>query len=405
MAVFFYEAVRKDGGVERGRLESPSVSAAAQAIAAAGKTPVSVELDDRSASARRSMWIAESGQRARDLRRLLEQVAALLNAGLAIAPALAAMRRSSGTAEFAALIDQLLESVRQGQSFSAAMAAIPGLTPLYVAQALAAAERAGALPQAVAAAAETMKRADAIRQRLITALLYPAIVALLMVIVLGIVLLGVAPQVKVLFAENEGAMPFATRIVTGLSDLLVNQAWLLVAVMAGAVITALTWLRSPSGAETMEKWILSRWFLFGVVRNWETARALRAAALSLDGGARLPDALIAAAQGASAQLLRGEWQAMARSIAEGSGLREAFEAHGRFEPRVTELAGAGDSAGKVAPMLRAAAAILEEESEAAMDRFLSILPVAVTIVLGVLIGAVFLGVVEGVAAANELLTR
>src|SRR6476661_7983049 len=172
-----------------------------------------------------------------------QELATLLKAGMPLVQSLDILRRRVENPTFKSVLDGVYEKVKAGTSLSDAFSEHSGLFPAVYSASLLAGERSGNLDAVIRRYVAYEKVIGAVRKRTIAALIYPAILMVMMVVLIGIIVLRVVPAFSEFYSNFNRPLPLSTRIVVAVSNGVVRNLALLVVAAAGAVIAGWSWLR------------------------------------------------------------------------------------------------------------------------------------------------------------------
>jgi general secretion pathway protein F len=415
MIAFRYQALDPHGRSVAGELSAPTRAGALALLSSRGLVPLElrdvVAANDAGATAApaapnagRARWFAGWRRRftATHLVQITQALGSLVRAGLTVDRALAISTHLSAEPAPRAFLEEVSRRVRAGASFADSVAASGRPLPGYYVSMIAAGEAGGALATTLLRLAELLKRQQAIRQRVTSALVYPAILVSVVVLTL-IVLVGfVLPRFEQLFVESEAPLPLATRIVLWFGRFVADYGvYLAIATALGAAAT-IRWLRTQRGRLTLHRWLLRSRLLLGLPASIDTARLLRTLSTLIGNGLTLPAALKVARGTLSNVALRVALDAVVRRVNAGEPLHVALATDAAFPPVAAQLTRVGEETGKLDEMLLAAAEYLEEHSTTTLDRLLTLLVPALTVGMGLVVAGLIGSVLVGLLSINDL---
>jgi len=299
-------------------------------------------------------------------------------------------------------IDRVHAGVIEGRRLSDAMAREPkSFPPLYRAM-ISAGESAGTLPQILERLSGLLERQAAIRSKVISAIAYPVVLAIVAVFVVVALMVGVVPQVVEQFDTVGQELPLLTRIVMGLSAFLVSYWWALLIGMA--LLGALGWkiLQDEAVRLRFDSWIL-RLPLFGrLTRDLHAARMART--LSTMVAARLPllEGLMLTGQTIHNRRLRAGSDAIIEAVRGGGSLSAALRRSALFPPLLVYLAASGEASGQLDTMLERAADYLEREFDSFTATALALLEPAIIVVMGGVVAVIVLSILLPILQLQSL---
>ena len=384
----------------RGQIEAQARPVAIEQLLSAGQTPLS--LKEAGEGRRSPLDFLKSLQAGGDLLNVVRELSSLLKAGLPVERALGVMQSLSSNRRTALRIGQMLERVRAGEPLSHALRLIIPPDGAHIEHLIAAGEASGHLPAVMARLAANLERTKALRERVISALSYPAFLVVTMVIVLWIVFTNVLPRLVPLFSQAKAALPVPTRMLIATSDFLQSHGWLLLAALALGACAAAYVLTQPSVKLALDRFVFSSWLFLRVPSEYESARYCRNLETLLGGGLSLDRALNAARLASANRWFRERVAWIQKAVEGGARLKTAFAATHALPALVVELAAVGEETGRLAEMMGQGAQLLERDVEIRLDRLTAlILPVA-TLAMGLLVAGVMAGIVTGLLAVNDL---
>jgi len=282
--------------------------------------------------------------------------------------------------------------VVEGRRLSEAMGREPAsYPPLYRAM-VSAGEGSGTLPQILDRLADLLERQAQVRSKVMTALTYPIVLALVAAFVVFALMVFVVPRVVEQFDSVGQQLPFLTRAVIGLSDILTNWWWA-IAAGAGALLLAGTRaLRNEATRLRFDRILLNLPLIGRLIRDLHAARLARM--LSTMVASRLPllEGLKLTTGTISNRALRAASADIAEAVRTGGSLSGAFRRAGVFPPLLVYLAASGETSGKLDLMLERAADYLEREFDGFTAAALSLLEPLIIILMGAVVAVIVLSI-------------
>lgn len=292
--------------------------------------------------------------------------------------------------------------VMEGRRLSDAMAlqgqAFP---PLYRAM-VSAGETSGALEPILERLADGLERDQTVRGKVITALVYPAVLAVVALGVIGALMTLVVPRVVDQFDSMNQTLPLLTRLVIGLSDLMRDWGWLtglllLLGIVAGAVA-----LRRPEVRLQADTALLRLPLIGQLTRDLHGAKMARTLSTMIAAGLPVLEGLTITARTVSNRRLRLATETMADAVREGGGLSAAMRRADVFPPILVHMTASGESSGRLEPMLERAADYLEREFSTFTGVMLSLLEPAIIVVMGGVVAMIVLSILLPILQINTL---
>ena len=399
MTAFRYRALDNAGKETSGVLEADTGRAARGMLRERGLYPIDVASVSHSASG----TVRRRRLRDSDLTLLTRQWATLLASGLTVEQALAALIEQSETEGQRQLLAGVRSEILSGYSLRAALDRFPQAFPMIYRASVAAGEKSGELAKVMNQLADYLERRSGLRQKTLQALLYPAIVAAVaMLVVIGL-MTYVVPQVVTVFQQSKQALPWLTRALILLSDLLRNWGWLMVLVAAGGALAAHFALRSQA---VRRQWHVRLLHLPLIGRHLKSLDATRfAATLSIlaGSGVALLSALDAGRQVLTMLPLQDAVSAATDKVREGQSLARALGATREFPPLLVHMIANGEATGRLGEMLDRAARLQQQEVENRTATLTALLEPLLLLAMGGMVLIIVLAVMQPIIEINTLL--
>ncbi|MDE1145886.1 MAG: type II secretion system F family protein [Azospirillaceae bacterium] len=400
MASFTYRSVDAEGRARRGTIEAANRSSAVDQLMQRGLTPLSL----REAGARKGLSLG----RGRDLNRaerlsFVRDLANLVSAGFALEPALGLVADQMPRPASAALVGRLRERVRAGEGLAAALSAHATVFPPEFVGLVAAGEQGGSLAAALGHLAVLEEERTHFRQRLISAMVYPALIALLTLAALALMAGYVLPQFQDLFAGSKAKLPAATAAVLAIGDFLGNFG---PGIVAGVVLTLLLMARAyrqPDMRLRMDRVLLAATGPLGrLIGDAQLALYTRTLASLLSGGVPLAAGLATAGGCLSNRALAGAADRVRIAVRGGSDLSTAVQGEPLFPRRLSRMLAMAEQTASLPQALLDLSKVLERERGLALDRALSLVTPVLTLVLGGMVGGIFAALIAGILSLNDI---
>ncbi len=290
----------------------------------------------------------------------------------------------------------------EGQSLSESMRREPAsFPPLYRAM-IAAGETSGTLPNITERLADLLERQSELRGKLINALAYPIVLALVSILVVALLMIWVVPKVVEQFDDVNQQLPLVTRIVIGTSNFMAE--WWLAILAALVILGLIAWraLQEPHLKFRFDGFLLRLPFFGRLIRDLHAARLSRT--LSTMVASRLPiiEGLRLTTNTINNSVLRKASQDMVEAIRGGSGLSNALKNAGVFPPMLVYLTASGEASGQLDDMLARAADYLEREFDNFTSTALSLLEPLIIVLLGGVVAVVILAILLPILQLQNL---
>lgn len=407
---YIYRAVDRGGASHTGELVSSSRVAALESLGRQGLTPLELREStspQRAGSAVSSLrrgwkWGARGALSPREVLAFTQSLAALLTAGLTIDRALQISASLAPRSNARKLTEKLLEHVRAGGALSEAIDASGQPVPSYYVSMVNAGEAGGTLPGTLTRLAELMRRQVEVRERIRSALVYPSLLAGVVLATLVILLTFVLPRFETLFADSEVTLPLSTRMVLATGHFMAHYWWALGGVAVVGAASFFTWLRSNSGRSRFDTWLLTSRVTLGLPSAISTARLFRTLSTLSANGLPLPSALRVARGTAGNRRLLEALAVVGREVQSGEAFSAALSRANVFPMIAVQLTRVGEETGHLDEMLLSAANVLDEEAQLRLERLLSLIVPLLTVFMGLVVAGLIGSVLIGLLSINDL---
>ena len=393
MPLFAYKALNARGELLEGQMEAADGQEVAHRLQEQGHLPVEARpaSEGGGGSLLKGLFRPRpfSGER---LVQFTQQLATLLGAGQPLDRGLSILLELPEDEAARRTLTDVRDAVRGGSSLSAALERQHGtFSRLYI-NMVRAGEAGGSLQETLARLADYLERSRALRGRVINALIYPAILLVMVGLSLLFLLGYVVPQFALMYESLDAELPLFTRIVLGIG-LFVRDWWIVLLVVPAL---AVWWFdrkrRDPAFREALDGWLLRRRFFGGLVAKMETARLARTLGTLVRNGVPLMAALGIGRNVMDNRVLADDVGKAADEVKNGVALSAALARGKRFPRLALPMIQVGEESGALDTMLIKTAETFEQQTSLALDRMLAALVPVVTVVLAGVVGVVVLAV-------------
>ena len=401
MPAYSFEALDPQGQTRRGVLEAETARHARSQLRAQDWVPLKIDVQQASRTGLQTV-IWESKVFGHDaLAVWTRQLAGLVGAGLPLERGLSTLAQEAETPRQRDLVTALREEVNAGAPFAKALAQHPReFSAIYLAV-IAAGEQSGHLDQVLENLAEDLQAQQTLRNKLLAATLYPAIVSMVALLIVFFLLTYVVPQVAQVFNSNQQALPWLTTFMLGLSALV--QAlwlWVLLLLLVGAWVLRLA-LRQRALQQRFDAAWLQIPLIGRLSRGYNAARFASTLAMLAAAGVPILKALQAASETLSNAAMRHDAQDVLVMVREGAPLASALAQHGRFPRLLVMFARLGEQTGTLPTMLQRTAQQLSADVERRALQLATILEPLLIVVMGVVVMLIVLAVMLPIIQLNQ----
>jgi type IV pilus assembly protein PilC len=334
-----------------------------------------------------------------------QELATLLKAGMPLVQSLDILRDRLTNPLFKSVLDDVYEKVRAGTALSDAFAAHGDLFPGVYTASLMAGEKSGSLETVLRRYVAYMKILGSVRRRTLAALVYPAVLVVLSLIVVSIIVLEVVPEFADFYASFGKDLPFITRAIVGISAFLRSEVLLILAGLALVAVSVATWLRREGQRRRFDRWVLRVPAIGWTVKKFVTAQMARTLATLLGGGIPLVNAIEITGRSIGNHYMAQRFDIVGQKVREGGAFAGALEEQRVFPPVAVKMAQVGESTGALAEMLNSLADFYDEEIETDLGRFVTLIEPVLLVLMGLVIASLLLALYLPLFQLSGVVTR
>jgi type IV pilus assembly protein PilC len=321
-----------------------------------------------------------------------QEFSALLRAGLPILTSLDILIERRKNLVFKKALSSIRERVKSGESLSDAFAAQGDLFPKLYAASLASGERSGELPNVLKRYIAYSRSIMAIQKKVVGALVYPAILVCVSIIIVIIMIFKVIPTFASLFKELGTTLPWTTELLVNGSTFLQSMWQPIVAIVGGGLVAFFFWKRSPRGRLGFDRLKMRLPLVGGVIRDYAQNRFTRTLSTLLAGGIPLVTSLELAARAVGNYVLEQQLMAVTVRVREGQPLWESLEHTGYISEMAIEMVKVGESTGSLVEMLDNASEFSEEEIDYRLSNMVTMIEPLMLVFMAVIVTGMILAI-------------
>jgi type IV pilus assembly protein PilC len=330
--------------------------------------------------------IGGPGVSTKDLAIFTRQFATMISAGLPLVQCLDILAKQSSKPSFGRVIGEVTREVEAGSTLSDALGKHKNVFDDLFRNMVAAGEAGGVLDEILMRLATYIEKADALKRKVQSALVYPVVVLTVALGATAFMLIFIIPTFAKMFTEFGGELPLPTKIVLLLSHLLQSYWWVALLAGVGAAIALARYYATENGNRTIDQIMLKIPVLGDVLLKGAVARFTRTLGTLIASGVPILSGLEITARTAGNKIIAEAIMGARASIREGETVSAPLKRSGVFPPMVVQMISVGESTGALDEMLTKIAVFYESEVDTAVDTLTSIIEPIMIVVMGGIVG-------------------
>lgn len=332
----------------------------------------------------------------RDVNNMTQQLSVLINASVPMAEALSALVDQTEKKKLRVVLSKVRERVNEGITLADAMAEHPKVFETLYISMVRAGEKTGALAVVLKRLAKFSEEAVKLQGQIVTALAYPALMALVGTLLITIIFTTVLPQMRTMFDSflgkgGQSSLPLVTRVVFFVGDMLTSWGWVVPFVVFGLFTLFRRWVATDSGRHTFDSFKLKMPVFGRMNRLVAVSRFCRTLGTLLLSGVPIVSALAIVRDVVGNVVISDTIQKASISIQEGQSIARPLKESEQFPPMVIHMIQVGEKTGELEQMLNLIADSYEEEVENTVAGAMAILGPLTILAMGGTLFVVALG--------------
>lgn len=379
-----YNYVARDsasGQKIKAQVQADSEQAASKLIRAQGLAPIDISLVG-SGSSNFSKYFNRVSAKDRIL--FSRQLSTLINAGLPIIQSLRSVAAQTQSKQLKIAIGQIINNVEAGSALSVALSAHPAIFNEVYISLIAAGEVSGTLDAALERLATQQEKDAEILAKVRGAMVYPAIVLLVMFAVIGFMIVKVLPQVEILYNGLPGAsLPLVTRILLGISHAVIKYWWGCLIGLGLLGFFGTRWARTMGGKRLVDKFKMRGWPIGPLFMKVYMARFARTGQTLIASGVPLIQVLEITSNAISNVYIEDSLHRAIEQVKGGKALSDSLKGDPNFLDLVPDMLKIGEQSGALEAMLAKTADYYEKEVDTQIKTISTIIEPVLMVILGV----------------------
>ncbi len=401
MTTFAYTALDAAGKKRSGYVEASDQDQAIAKITSEGRFVVEIKAQTGAHAKLEAKGRHKKIDRS-DLALFTRRMADLSAAGLPLDRVLQIVAEQSESGRLSEIAEEALVDVRSGLSVSQALSKHPRVFPEVYTQTLRAGEASGQFSEVSTRLADFQQNEVARRSQIISAMIYPGVLATTAVLVVFFLLTYVVPKLSGVFKDLGNDLPISTRILLSTTDLFTNNWLLVVGFVVAMVVGYRLWVATDAGAMARDKFIMNAPIVGGVISKAIVSRFARVLGTLIYGGVPILEALQIAGMSAGNRVFKATSEQVALDVRDGRAIADAMRDAGTFPPVLIHMVAIGEETGDLPKMLGRVSDSLDFEVDNGMRRLTALVEPIIVLGMGVFVGFVVISVMLPIFQAGNL---
>jgi general secretion pathway protein F len=403
VGAFEYTALDATGKERKGILEGDTPRHIRQLLREQQLLPVSVaEVAQKEAKRQRSFSLVRRVASA-DLALFTRQLATLVRAGLPLEESLLAVSQQTEKPRVQSIVLGVRARVMEGHTLADGFAEFPRIFPEIYRATVSAGEQAGHLDNVLERLAEYTEGRDQLRQKVLTAMLYPIVLTVLCFAIVSALLVYVVPQVVSVFEASKAKLPLITQLLIAVSGFLRSYGIYLLIAAVLLVILFQRWLKNPAARRRYHRLQLRLPLVGKLVRGFNTARFTRTFSILSASSVPVLEALRIGGEVVTNLPMRDAVNDAAARVREGAPIGRSLALSRLFPPMTIHLISSGESSGELESMLERAAISQERELDGLLAALVGLLGPVLIVLMGLFVMGIVFAMLLPIFEINQLI--
>jgi len=401
MPYFTYKAIGRDGKPHAGTVEANGLELASRQLRAQGLTLLKLEAGGAADPVARDRARGKGPGR-RDILSMTSELSVLLRAGLPLDRALKVLIDMAVQPHMTELINALLKAVKGGKSLSQALSPHEATFGTFYISMVRSGEASGQLAAVLAGLVEHLEKAKANRDTVVSALIYPSILAVVSLLSVVLMLGFVVPQFELLFEDMGDALPAMTRIVISGADFIAHYGLILLLGLVGLGVYLRRWAATEQGRALLDEKFLKLPVAGNILFEYEVAKFARTVGTLTGHGVSLLKAISIAIDTVGNTVIRGALEVLPAAVKAGRRISAALDETALFTPMVIQMIRVGEESGRLDEMMLELADVFDNNVQSGVKRGLTLLEPVLILGMGFVIGLIIISILMGILSVNDL---
>jgi general secretion pathway protein F len=401
MPHFIYKAIGRDGKAHDGTVEANGLELASRQLRAQGLTLLKLE-PGSAASTLKGGSVSGKPPGRQEILSMTSELAVLLRAGLALDRALKVLIEMAVQPQMNELLNDLLKEVKGGKALSQAMQPYEHVFGTFYINMVRSGEAGGHMSEVLNRLVEYLENAKTNRDTVVSALIYPAILAAVSLLSIVLMLGFVVPQFEALFEDMGEGLPMLTQMVISGADFIKSYGLILLVVLVGLGIYIRRWIGTGQGRSSLHQAMLDLPLVGGVIFEFEVSKFARTVGTLAGNGVSLLTAISIAIDTVNNIVIKEALGVLPPAVKAGRRMSVALEETSMFTPMVIQMIRVGEESGSLDQMMLELADVFDNHVQSGVKRGLALLEPILILGMGFIIGIIIIAILMGILSVNDL---
>lgn len=328
-----------------------------------------------------------------DVVHFTRQLATMVNAGLSLTGGLHILTLQASNPAFKKVINDMLKDIEGGLSFSKALEKYPQYFSFIYISLVRSGEVSGKLPEVLERLAINLEKEREFRQKVTSALIYPVIILIGMVVIMFVMMTLVIPKLTEIYTSFDADLPLNTRILIATSNFFVKFWWLMIIIMAVGIVVFRYWKRTRTGAIVIDNIMLSLPVWGNLYKQIVLTEFTRTLGVLVGAGIPILEGLNIVTSSLASAVYREDLEKIKQQVEKGFPVGLPISQNPRFPPILGQMVTVGEETGKMDETLLKLAGFFEQESEYGIKNLTTAMEPLIMVILGVGVGYMIISII------------
>lgn len=391
MQKYKYEARTKEGAVYKGKMESKSKSTVIESLQQKGLIVVSVQ-EDLGIGIQRLNEINIGGVPMKEKVIFMRQLSTMISAGLPLSQSLEILEAQSTNPKFKKVLTGVSDDVQGGLSLAQSFRRNGDAFDAITINLIEAGEESGHLEEVLERLAEELEKQKVLNDKVRSAFIYPVVIFIVVVAVIALLIFVLVPAMEEIYADFDADLPFVTTMLIDISNFAIEFWWIIIIVVASAVIGIRYYFDSPAGKSQFDRLILKTPIFGNLMVKIQVTQFTRVLSLLLKSGLSIIEALRLTSGSLSNSLFKQTVLDAMKEVEKGSSMSAPIARSPYFPLIVSQMIAVGEESGEIDSILEKLSNYYNSEVEVMTENLTTLMEPLILVLVGGIIAFIALAV-------------